>query len=63
MEICNVFNGTNRKNLFYFDYSTLGHYAFDTIYVLNDKLFVISRDNEYPIFKVFDFEGNELWSL
>lgn len=62
VDVMNI-DGTNRKNLFYFDYSTLGHYAFDTIYVLNDKLFVISRDNEYPIFKVFDFEGNELWSL
>ena len=62
VDVMNI-DGTNRKNLFYFDYSTLGHYAFDIIYVLNDKLFVISRDNEYPIFKVFDFEGNELWSL
>ncbi|WP_019229042.1 DUF5050 domain-containing protein [Sedimentibacter sp. B4] len=62
VDVMNI-DGTNRKNLFYFDYSTLGHYTFDTIYVLNDKLFVISRDNEYPIFKVFDFEGNELWSL
>ncbi len=62
VDVMNI-DGTNRKNLFYFDYWTLGHYAFDSIYVLNDKLLVISRDNEYPIFKMFDFEGNELWGL
>lgn len=62
VDVMNI-DGTNRRNLFYFDYSTLGHYSFDRIYVLNNRLFVISRDNEYPIFKVFDFEGNGLWSL
>jgi len=64
VDVINI-DGTDRRNLFYFDYSysTLGHYNFDSIYVLNDKLFVISRDNEYPIFKVFDFDGNGIWSL
>ncbi|HCS10135.1 MAG TPA: hypothetical protein DIV40_01640, partial [Clostridiales bacterium] len=62
VDVINI-DGTNRRNLFYFDYSTLGHYSFDSIYVLNDKLFIISTDNEYPIFKVLDFEGNGIWGL
>jgi len=62
VDVMNI-DGTNRRNLFYFDYSTLGHYSFDSIYVLNNRLFIISSDNEYPLFKVLDYEGNGLWDL
>lgn len=62
VDVINI-DGTNQRNLFKFKYSTLGHYPFEKIYVLNDRLIVISTDSEYPIFKIFDFEGKELWSL
>lgn len=56
-------NGKNQRNLLEFKYSTLGHYSFEHIYNLNNRLIVISTDYENPIFKIYDFEGNELWSL
>jgi len=56
-------NGKNQRNILEFKYSTLGHYSFESIYNLNNRLIVISTDNEYPMFKIYDFEGNELWSL
>lgn len=62
VDVINI-DGSNQRNIFKFEYSTLGHYAFDQIYALNNNLLVMSSDSEYPLFKVFDFEGNELWSL
>jgi len=62
VDVVNI-DGSNRRNIFQFEYSTLGHYGFEKIYVLNDKLLVISTDSQYPLFKVFDYEGNELWGL
>jgi hypothetical protein len=56
-------NGKNQRNILEFKYSTLGHYSFEYIYNINNRLIVISMDNEYPMFKIYDFEGNELWSL
>lgn len=62
IDVINI-DGTDRKNLLKFKYSTLGHYFFEYIYILNDRLIVISSDNEYPLFKILDFTGKEFYSL
>lgn len=62
IDVINI-DGTNRKNLLNFEYSTPGHYSFESIYILNDRLVVISSDSEYPMFKILDLNGKEIYSL